>query len=200
MRDHRAILVLVAAVLLILPARAVVAQDNCQAFRAVAQGTLVLDRDSLPPALAAFWDTYPEAWGGQVYAVYGAIGASAPRPSFAAGWFYGTDSTAPVPNPNNGNGRGRNGFYLFAFGTRDADGWHITDSFTIQLGEAVWTPNPSGMGNFGTYQASGKLTDGTGAFEGATGNFTFQGDFTYHLSGPPFFAAWNPSLVGTFCK
>ncbi len=201
MRNRCVRLFVLAAALLAWNVPTAIAQDSCQAFRAVGQGAITFDRDSLPPVLADVWDAYPEAWGGQVYAYYGAIGASAPKPTPLAGWFYGTDSTMDtVINPNNGNSRGRDGFYVFVFGTHDADGWHITDGFTVQLGQAVWTPNPSGMGKFGTYQASGKLINGTGVFEGATGDFTLQGDFTYHLAAPPFFSAWNPSLVGRFCK
>jgi hypothetical protein len=207
MRNHLARLLL-AAVILIIHASAAVAQTDCRSFRALMQSTVILDPGSLPPALADFWNTYPEAWGGNVYAAAGSPGATAPTSELLTGWFYGTDSALPpaaTPSAGAGgygNGRGKDGFYLFAFGTHDATGWHITDSFTLQLGQAVWTPNPGGMGNFGDYQASGELKDGTGMFEGATGSFTLQGDFFFHAStaDPGFVARWNPNLVGKFCK
>ena len=90
---------------------------------------------------------------------------------------------------------------MFAFGTHDQGGWNITDGFTIQLGQAVWTTNPAGLG-IGYYQASGKLTDGYGRFAGAEGSFTLQGNFIFFPipEFPGFAAAWYPELEGKFCK
>lgn len=39
--------------------------------------------------------------------------------------------------------------------------------------------------------------NGTGVFEGATGSFTLHGDFAYVSDCA---SAWNPQLVGKFCK
>ncbi len=189
-----------AAMLLILHAPAAVAQDNCQPFKALAQATIVMDPQSLPPDLAAHFGEF--AWGGEVYAAHGALGMQAiPSVEYLRGWFYGKDDAAGQPIYGKANGRGRDGIYMFAFGTHLGDTWDITDGFTIQLGQAVWTPNPGGLG-LGSYQASGKLVDGYGRFTGASGSFTLHGDFIGFAipEFPGFAAAWNPALEGKVCK
>lgn len=174
-------------------APAAVAQENCQEFKALTQATVVLDPQTMPPALAEhFWEF---TWGGQVYATFMNTG------TYLGGWFYGKDAADPFTPVGNDKtvGRGKNGVYMFAFGTHVGEVWTITDSFDIQLEQAVWT-HPAGL-FVGSYQASGKMANGTGRFEGATGNFTFHGDFgAWGEWGTPSWASvWNPALVGKVC-
>ncbi len=166
------------------------AQSNCQPFSALMQASIVLDTSSLPPAIVE-----PDfGWGGVVFGLLG------PSKSYLGGWFYGKDDeTAPIYAK--ANGRGRNGVYKFAFGTRAENGeFLITDSFELQLGQAVWTVDADGIAYAGNYKASGQLADGTGIFSSASGNFTLHGDFAFWLVGGVPVSAWNPKLEGMVCK
>jgi hypothetical protein len=188
-------LLMVVAVMTI-KAPAALAQDNCQEFKALMQATLVTNPGTLPPALAGhFWEF---SWGGVVYSTVGDDG------SYLGGWFYGKDAADPFTPVGNGKtvGRGKDGLYMFAFGTHVGDDWAITDSFDIQLGQAVWTVEPGGP-YAGSYKASGKMVNGTGRFAGATGSFTLHGDFGVWNTDTNefgFVSAWNPALTGKFCK
>ncbi len=200
MRNRWMCVVLLSAAMLM--AHAASAQENCQALKALTQATIVIDPASLPPSLASHVGEPGFAWGGQVFAAVGSTGMpNVMAIEYQRGWFYGKDDSAGQSIYGKANGRGRDGLYMFAFGTYDGETWNITDGFTVQLGQAVWTPNPAGMG-VGYYQASGKLVDGYGRFAGATGSFTLQGDFVGWSipEFPGFVAAWNPALMGKFCK
>jgi hypothetical protein len=190
-----ALLMVVAVVAMTTPAA--LAQDNCQEFRALMQGRVVQDPlGSLPPGLASHKDEF--GWGGDVFSTVGNDG------TFLGGWFYGKDDETSQSIYGRRNGRGTKGLYMYEFGTYDpnAGTWDITDSFDIQLGEAVWTIEPGGA-YAGSYKASGKMINGTGRFAGATGSFTLHGEFgVWSTDTNPwgFVSAWNPVLTGKFCK
>ncbi len=200
MRNHWAILVLVAVALLVVPAPAALAQDNCQAFKALGQATVVVDPTTMPPVLTNDPLAPQFVWGGLAFAAIGSPGTSGAMEGLT-GWFYGTDA-ATSPIYGKANGRGKDGYYLFTFGTHDANGWLTPDGFKLQLGQAVWTPNPAGMFTVGSYQASGTLVEGYGRFEGASGSFTLHGEFLFYpiAAFPGFVSAWNPTLEGKVCK
>ena len=192
MRNQCALLTALAVALLIANAPVAVAQNNCQPFKALMQARIVMDPEtSLPPDLAAHSSEF--GWGGEVYSTVGNDG------TFLGGWFYGKDDAASQSIYGRRNGRGNNGLYMFEFGTHGGGGWAITDSFDIQLGEAVWTIEPGGA-YAGSYKASGKMINGTGRFLGATGNFTLHGEFGAWGGDTLIASAWNPVLEGKFCK
>ncbi len=88
---------------------------------------------------------------------------------------------------------GLHGAYTFAFGDPNQDWETYTDKFTVTLGRAIWNITP---GLFvGDYQASGRITTGTGLFETATGSLTIHGPF-FIGSEPPH---WTPEIEGTVC-
>jgi hypothetical protein len=166
------------------------AQGNCQPFSALMQASIILDPNSLPPAVVQ-----PDfGWGG---VVFGLVGTSN---SYLGGWFYGKDDKTGVSTYHKANGKGRNGVYKFAFGTKAENGdFLITDSFDLQLGQAVWTVDPSSIAYTGNYKASGELANGTGIFAGARGNFTLHGDFSVWVVDDGLVSVWNPNLEGTVC-
>jgi len=197
MRIRGALFVLLMVIAVVaITAPAAVAQENCQAFKALMQARIVTNPETLPPDLADHaWEF---SWGGDVFSTVGNDG------TFLGGWFYGKDDEASQPIYGRRNGRGTNGLYMYEFGAYDpiAATWNITDSFDIQLGEAVWTIEPGGA-YAGSYKASGKMINGTGRFEGATGSFTLHGDFGFwgtNTNEWGFVSAWNPVLTGKFCK
>ena len=171
---------------------AALAQTNCQPFSALMQASVVVDpASSLPPDLAAHSNEF--GWGGTVFGVVGTGG------EYLGGWFYGKDD-AESPIYAKANGRGKNGIYKFAFGTFDQGVFTITDTFDLQLGEAVWTVDAHSAVYTGNYKASGQMTNGTGIFAGAKGSFTLHGDFAFTaVNGVPV-SVWNPKLVGTMCR
>jgi hypothetical protein len=184
-----------------MPLAAQAQGKSCQALTAIIQGSVVTDPGTMPPEIQD-----PEfGWGGVVYAGTGAKGLqNVSDVQYQRGWFYGTDSTPDMGGGNGKtNGQGRSGRYMFAFGTRDGEGvFHITDGFTIDLGQATWVYGVGSLG-LGHYHAAGKMSHGFGRFEGATGTFTLEGDFAFWPTGPgplDFVSAWNPNLVGSFCK
>jgi len=185
MRSRLTSLVVLAAALTVMSAQVAIAQDNCQPLKALMQGAIILDPNGvLPPILAEHQGEY--GWGGTVYGVIGNAG------DYLGGWFYGKDAeTEPIYT--RANGRGKNGIYLFAFGTMSS----TPDTFELQLEQAVWTVDAHSNTYYGNYKASGKLMNGTGVFEGATGSFTLHGDF---LAASADITAWNPQLIGKFCK
>ena len=63
----------------------------------------------------------------------------------------------------------------------------------MTLGLAIWNITP---GLFvGDYQASGRISGGSGLFAKATGNITIQGPF-FIADNPPH---WTPEVAGTIC-
>ncbi len=187
------VLALVALALVGIGSPVALAQTTCTPFSALLQGRIVLDPDvSLPPVLAVHQDEF--GWGGTVFGLVGG------QKEYLGGWFYGKDD-AKAPTYSRANGRGRNGVYMFAFGTRDDQGvFTVTDTFDLQLGQAVWTVDAHAIGYTGNYKASGTLANGTGLFEGATGNFTLHGDFAVWDVDGALVSVWNPRLKGTICR
>lgn len=168
------------------------AAPSCSPFAALIQARIVLDPDvSLPPELAAHQSEF--AWGGEVFGLVGS------KKDYLGGWFYGKDD-AVESTYSRANGRGKNGLYMFAFGTNDGGGFTVTDTFTLQLAQAVWTVDQHANGYAGNYKATGTMVDGTGIFEGTTGNFTLQGDFSFWVLGDVPISVWNPALEGSMCK
>ncbi len=197
MQNRWAPLFLLVAALLIAQAPAPVAQDNCQAFRAIGHAQYPTPNKHLNPAL--------NVWGGTVFAGLGTPGAQSAQ-SALVGVFSGADADdyATDARPRHFGGMGLHGSYTFAFGDPAAD-WHTyTDRFTVTLGRAVWNtapglPWPDGQIT-GDYQASGEITSGTGRFDGATGRATIHGPFFDALiaSGDEI-ARWNPEVDGVIC-
>src|SRR5512143_828443 len=189
---RRAIFLTVLSLILLGAPPAVSAEVRCSPFAALIQARIVLDPDvSLPPVLAAHQNEF--GWGGDVFGMVGS------KNDYLGGWFYGKDD-AVESTYSRANGRGRNGIYMFAFGTKDNSGFTVTDTFTLQLGQAVWTVDQHANNYGGNYKASGTMVDGTGIFEGATGNFTLHGDFSAWAVGESLVSAWNPVLEGSMCK
>lgn len=166
------------------------AQGNCQPFSALTQGSIILDQSSLPPAVVE-----PDfGWGGVVFGLVGT------RNSYLGGWFYGKDDATGESTYHKANGKGRNGVYKFAFGKKTENGeFLITDSFDLQLGQAVWTVDPSSEAYTGNFKASGELAKGEGIFKGARGNFTLHGDFSVWVVADELVSVWNGNLEGTVC-
>ncbi len=163
------------------------AEGTCQPFSALTQGSIILDPSTLPPVIVE-----PDfGWGGVAFAMLGK------DKSYLGGWFYGKDDETASSIYHRANGKGRNGVYKFAFGTNTSD---TPDTFDLQLGEAVWTVDPTAVAYAGNYKASGKLANGTGVFEGASGNLTFHGDFAVWVVDGMLVSVWNGTLEGTLCN
>ncbi len=101
------------------------------------------------------------------------------------------------PGPSNHTGQGRDtGSFFFDFG---ADG-----SFIVRYTHAVWPALPKFAAAFtGTFHAEGSvdMTNGTGRFTKATGNFTSDGPFlAWNLDQPIPSGRYNNTLTGRLCN
>ncbi|HYK88029.1 MAG TPA: hypothetical protein VE398_04635 [Acidobacteriota bacterium] len=185
---------LLAAALLMLNAPAAIAQNNCQAFRAIAVGQAPSPYQDLNQPLL-------DIWGGEVYASLGSHGAKnitdgIPNSIPLIGVFSGADADDYATDSRErkfGSGMGLHGAYTFAFGEPNNDWRTYTDKFTLTLGRAIWNITPGLW--VGDYQASGHISGGSGMFKTATGNFTIHGPFFFFGDT----GRWIPEVEGTIC-
>ncbi len=175
-------------VLLTVFASAAMAQGGCQTFRAIAEGQALSPNQGLNSPLL-------DIWGGTVYASLGTPGAKKSDIPLT-GVFSGADADDYLTDVKERTfgGMGLHGAYTFAFGD-PAQPWETyTDKFTVTLGRAIWNITP---GLFvGDYQASGRISAGSGRFAMATGSITIHGPF-FIGSDPPH---WTPEIEGTVCS
>src|SRR5512140_310463 len=109
MRNQWVLLSVAAAALLFAEAPGSVAQDNCQAFRAIGQAQVPTPFPKLNPA--------KNVWGGTVFASLGVPGAQSPQLPLV-GVFSGADADnyQTDARARQFGGMGLHGSYTFAFG------------------------------------------------------------------------------------
>lgn len=172
----------VALGLVLLFTLSAVAQNNCVAVRGIAQIHLLdfgnPDWEGGRPG---------DPWVGPVQLVLG-------KEEVLIGKISEYDGE---PGPSNHTGQGRDtGSFFFDFGT---DG-----SFVVRYTHAVWPTLPKFAVAFtGTFHAEGSVdvTNGTGRFTKATGNFTSDGPFlAWNLDQPLPSGRYNNTLTGTLCN
>jgi hypothetical protein len=119
-----------------------------------------------------------DTWGGDVY---GSLGGE-----FLSGIFSGNDGDQSWQGAG---GTGKNGLYKLVFGS---------DSFTMEVHAAFGFP-PGKVG-LGDYKGNGKIVQGTGRFENASGNLAWAGPFiVWSPDGENFFGRFNPEIRGNIC-
>ncbi len=120
-----------------------------------------------------------DTWGADVWGTLGG--------QFFSGFVTGNDGSA---SPHGVNTTGSNGSYTYVFDT---------GSFLVEIAHADW-PFPPGKAGLGYYRGNGKIVQGTGRFENASGNVDWAGPFVvWSRDGVNYEGRFNPEIRGNIC-
>ena len=146
------------------------AQQACTEFRAIGHATLPTTHPLSPD----------DTWGADVWGTLGG--------EFLTGYVTGNDGD---PHGNGMSGQATNGHYTYTFGPGD--------SVVVEIGHAAW-PFPPGKAGLGYYRGTGKIVQGTGRFQYASGNVDWAGPFiVWSPDGENFYGRFNAEIRGNIC-